>query len=778
MVAATADALVVLGFGSGDELVELDRNPLPMSSIDVAVADLNKDGIADVAVLFEGLLMTWVGSVEGDLTPETELPWTFGAGARLHVGDFTGDGELDLLVVSSSGVVEVFAAERALASPLALTGPTLSSLTTVGSGWVADVDLDGRLDLVGALSGMGGLHVVSLRGQGDGTLAGAAPGGGDPTVIGPFVLARVEAGGAGVFLGVSGNADAIVQIRVPLTEPGSGSVVRLTDRATEVKGFERADLDGDLVEEVVALDAQAGEVLVYRWVGDTFELAATGAVAGAEHLALVPWSVHGPGRIAVAAGSEVVMLDVSGAEVDRVQLGADERVSALVVGELMPDGTQGGGPDLVATTQDSRLVVRLAMWVELDGGALPRPEVVVLTGQAELPYELQLSDRDGDGVAEVFMRSEAGVTGYRLDGSRLARLTTDARGLVLLGGDLDGSGVRDLVWLSPTEVGVTLSGEGLVDGMDAGVGATRLHVGSFDGRGPALWIGSSGTGACVWPLPLSGTDQACSVAELGVADALSVAVMADFFGDGTDELVRPPGTSGLRVTSDILGQGVIVGGTLASPSVVIAADMDLDGLPDVVAGASGITVLQPGTPWSEAQVPGFNARPLALSASGARFSRPQLWMTSADRLFGIKAAAGSYAVDAGVPFRAGTTALLSAQLDPRSPRPELVALAGAEGVVLGIGSAAGPVEVGGLGVDSPLRVASEDLNHDGWADLVVLRSASAEAVVLLSGPGGLVPVQRLQLPGGSRDLGFVDVDGDGRLELVVVSEGGASVWRW
>jgi len=76
---------------------------------------------------------------------------------------------------------------------------------------------------------------------------------------------------------------------------------------------------------------------------------------------------------------------------------------------------------------------------------------------------------------------------------------------------------------------------------------------------------------------------------------------------------------------------------------------------------------------------------------------------------------------------------------------------------------------------SPLSVAASDLNADGRADLVVANSVSATVSVLLGNGNGTFGPRtdystRTNLGSGANSVGISDLNGDGRLDLVVADE--------
>src|SRR5712692_1328459 len=128
--------------------------------------DFNGDGNLDVAVADAGLnkVSILLGSANGTLTAGSVPDITVGtAPVALAVGDFIGNGKLDLAVVNSgSNTVSILLGNG---NGTFTTGQTIS----VGTNPVAIVvgNFDGKLDLVVANKGSNTLSV--LLGNGDGT---------------------------------------------------------------------------------------------------------------------------------------------------------------------------------------------------------------------------------------------------------------------------------------------------------------------------------------------------------------------------------------------------------------------------------------------------------------------------------------------------------------------------------------------------------------------------------------------------------------------------------
>jgi hypothetical protein len=132
----------------------------------VVVGDFNGDGKLDLAAASYGYVRILLGDGAGNFTLAPS-PYVIASGASVAVGDFNGDGKLDLAVATYSGISILLGNGEGTLS----TGPTLGGGCPGSSVAVGDFNGDGKLDLAAANESENTVSILLGDGTGNFTLA-------------------------------------------------------------------------------------------------------------------------------------------------------------------------------------------------------------------------------------------------------------------------------------------------------------------------------------------------------------------------------------------------------------------------------------------------------------------------------------------------------------------------------------------------------------------------------------------------------------------------------
>jgi len=603
-----ASVSVLLGNGDGtfQPAVNYGVGIYPVS---VAVGDFNGDGKLDLVVADSctppasgGCASVLLGNGDGTFQAGVNYP----AGSHpssVAAGDFNGDGKLDVVVLQSTypGSVSVLLGNGDGTFQAAANVPLGSSDAYPTSIVVGDFNGDGKLDL--AVADWGGTVSV-LLGNGDGTFQAAVDYllGVDwnPTSVtvgdfngdGKLDLAVADSfnGDASVLLG---NGDGTFQTALNYAAGGSPNSIAVGD----------FNLDGK--PDLVVADALGIIVSVLLGNGDGTFRAAANYYDGVTVNAVAVGDFNGDGKLDLAifdswAGTASVLLGKGdGTFQAAVTCGA---ISSYVTSAAVGDFNRDGNLDLVLTNYGTNTVTVLLG----NGDGTCQAPVSYAAGAG--PAFVAVADLIGNGKLDLAVTNEgANAVSVLLgngDGTFQSPVSypVGTSPAMLVVGDFNGDGKPDLAVVNygSSNVSVLLgNGDGTFQpatNFALGNGARSITAGDFRGDGKldlavscynwntveVLLGNGDGTfqPAVSYPIPTA-------AANLGVGSAqapMSITV-GDFNGDGKLDLAK--GNDG--DVSVLLGNGdgtfqPAVGYASAEGSVsVLVGDFNGDGKPDLVA---------------------------------------------------------------------------------------------------------------------------------------------------------------------------------------------------
>jgi hypothetical protein len=456
-VSYTGSLSVLLGNGNGTFQAQ-QVYPAGNGASSVAVGDFNGDGQLDLAVTnnTDGTVGLYLNQGHGIFALPTVF---FGAGGPLSVaavtGDFNGDKKLDLAVLCGGVCILLGEGDGGFASTN-LTYPTGSNPDAVA---MADLNGDGKNDI--AVANFGDNNVSVFIGNGDGTLQPAVN---YPTGTEPTSVAIGDLNGDGkpdlVVANFTGNTVSV------LLNNGDGTFKTHVDYQTALNPTSVAigDFNGDgkLDLAVVCFGSSAVSILLGNGDG-TFQAAtdyATGALDTAPSFGvqITLGDFNGDGRLdfAVVGGSNVtVFLNNGGGGF------SSTTVSLIGSGQNSRHSKVGGKPPFIGYTftaiaaADFNADGKLDLAVSGNTSVNNPAQLEVLLGNGDgtfqapmIPaqnfggYSIALGDFNNDGILDL--AAEALLLGNG-DGTFRPPLSYPFPGLALAAGDLNGDGKLDLI---------------------------------------------------------------------------------------------------------------------------------------------------------------------------------------------------------------------------------------------------------------------------------------------------------------------------------------------
>jgi len=545
------------------------------------------------------------------LVSESQYPVSPAFAAQFSLADVNGDGNPDLIALSVTGPTETQVQAQILVflgkgdgtfqPPTSTLIPGTDSLTHVSTFSIADVDGDGKPDLVVGFNSAGvttGNNILLLTGNGDGTF-------GNPKVVSsalePTSVMLTDLNGDGkadlIFSDLDTNDLPAVSIALGAGDGsfGTPATYALAGRnENPVFSLAVGDVDGDGIPDIISSN---GSILFGDGKG-SFPRRADYSLTARD--GVVPADIDGDGRtdiITGVTGNPLIFIGTddsgSGTNPHAVTMSLlpnrgdglfwaaplsavpERQIDIGIVGIVAADFNGDGISDLAVTDTDGKLTVLQGS----DSGVFSRTgQQYQLTGY---PQAMATWDFNGDGkpdlaiagwlplsptlrnLVEIFVGNGKGAL------EEIPPITLPW-GLVvadLATGDFNNDGKQDIAVLVSTKYGGGSSDEVLVylgngtgsfesfPSYPVGVGASAITTGDFNGDGQLdLAIASSGTS--------------------GLSDGSVTLLLGK--GDGTFSVATP---ISLSVATDFSPY-------TAGPLNIAAADLNGDGKLDLVVTLS------------------------------------------------------------------------------------------------------------------------------------------------------------------------------------------------
>ena len=781
---------VALLIGLGDGTFESPRfHPAGYGPVSLAAGDFNGDGHLDLivssigvestlagevypdAVLIPGGVAELLGNGDGSFRDGTPIS-TGGNPEALAVGDFNGDGHLDLAIVGDDKLDVMLGGGdgrfRARAS-YDVVGASLDSVVAL------DLNGDGRTDL--AVADSGGLTV--LRGQGDGTFLASNPvtkvefgsmsegdfnGDGRPDLVVVDVAAystqsnSFGASGLTVFLG---DGDGTFQVAQSLPT----GVAPTTAVVGDFNGDGRPDL----------AVANAGGVTILLGDGDgAFHDAGSFSTGTSYPVTLIARDFNGDGRVDLAladflgpsyeySGPSSVTIFLGNGDGTFHQAGSfvagNGTLSSLVAGDFNGDGRVDLAviePPILDVYFNTIAPGGLQVLLGNGDGTFRSPRSF---SAGTDPSSLTLGDFNGDGHLDLAVANAGGVTILLGDGAGAFQqgvtfTTGSGFPTSLAAGDFNGDGHLDLAAIVgggsySYDTGnydqsflLVMIGNG--DGtfqpaqsFDAGYHPTSLVVGDFNGDGHLDLAAANNNTFGVAPIRSDlgitvllgngdGTFRPPTL--LAPATLPAFLIVADVIGDGHVDLVSDTTVLLNRGDGRFVQSAILVAGIHSNPILVGSGRGDITDL--AIVDQSGEILVRRAVPGQPGQ-----------------FESPEIINP------------GSPALDITVASNGGRTLIVAA--DSKDNAVSLYAEEARKYARIGT------LPTGLL----PAQVVAVDLNGDGVDDLVVRDAGDGTTSVYLGLPGGgFAAMPAVPIGLGNSSIALADLDSSGNVGLVVTNQ--------
>ncbi|HKN00972.1 MAG TPA: FG-GAP-like repeat-containing protein [Candidatus Binataceae bacterium] len=678
----------------------------------------------------------------------------FGTGigpTSVTTADVNGDGLPDLIVANANdGTVSVLLNMTAPGAtmPIFAAQQTFPAGGSPSSVTVADVNGDGLPDLIVANANDGTVSVLlNMTAPGATTLSFAT----QQTFAvgkGPTSVTTADVNGDGLpDLIVANGTDGTVSVLLNMTAPGATTPIFATQQTFAVgKGpssVTTADVNGDGLSDLIVANANDGTVSVL--------LNSTAPGAGTPSFATQQTFAVGNGP------SSVTKADVNGDGLpDLIVANANDGTVSVLLNTTAPGATTlsfatqqtfavGNGPSSVTAAD-----------VNGDG----KPDLIV-TNKNSSTVSVLLNTTAPDATTPSFATQQTFATGTSPSSVTAADVNGDGKPDLLVVNQKDNT-VSVLLNTAPTPA-TTFDSNSFATQQTFGVGSSPSSVTAADVNGdglPDLIVANSG-GITVSVLlnttaPGASTPSFASQQTFGVGSSPSSVTAADVNGDGLPDLiVTNSGSTSVSVLLNTTAPGATTPSFAAQqtfatgsfPSSVTAADVNGDGLPDLIVAnglGSAVSVLL-NTTAPGAATPSFAAQ--QTFAVGVESTSVTTADVNGDGLPDLIIAN----------FKSGTVSVL---LNTTAPGATTLSFTAQQTFAVGNG---------------PSSVTAADVNGDGKPDLIVADKSSNMVSVLLNttAPGATAPSfatrQSFAVGFAPTSVTTADVNGDGLPDLIVTN---------